>query len=211
MTKGGQKNRHIFEKPKKTSLKVKVKKLARKKAHKTHKGGGARTKVEGKKKALRSAGKAALRPKEAILERKKINEFEGRILEEKIERSKELIMWSGVIFFMLLITFLWIYNIRHTFEASRLESDSESGIKSWQEMTNDLEERISDFKDSYEDIKQIKEEESGKLSGLPESDESEPGSFFSTSTTDIATGTITDIKVSEDEIEELKKKLEAGQ
>jgi len=205
MSKGGQKNRNVFEKPEKTSLKVKVKKLARKKARKTRKS-GTRTKVEGKKKALRNAEKATLRPEEVALKRNKVNEFEGRILEEKIERSKELIMWSGVIFFMLLITFLWIYNIRHTFEASRLENDSESSIKGWQEMTRDLEERIGDFKEDYEKIKEIEIDEEKGGGGLPES-------LSSTSTLELslATSTISNIEVTQEEIEELKKKLEAGQ
>ncbi|RLC39239.1 hypothetical protein DRH27_00210 [Candidatus Falkowbacteria bacterium] len=209
MPEGGQKRNNIFEKPSKTSLKVKVKKLTGKKIVKRQKKRKIR---KGKREEQKITRKTAKITKKAAPQKIEASGPEGRILEEKIERSKEMIMWSGVIFFMLLVAILWIYNIRHTFKVLQEKNDSESGISDWQEMTRELEEKISDFKDSYEEIKNI-EEPGGEQGELPTSNEAEPASLFSTSTLeiDIATGTVMNTKVSAEEIEELKKKLEAEQ
>ena len=216
MPKGEQKNRNVFEKPVKTSLKVKVKKLAGKNTVKRrHRKARLKKSLAGsaqkKKKVLKNRKKTAGGLKETISQTK-INEQEGRVLQEKVERSKELIMWSGVIFFMMLIAVFWIYSLRHTFEAARIKESSEAGALSWQEMTEDLEDKISGFKEDYEEIKQAAEENNNENNGLPASNEAESKNLFSTSTAGMENiSSTTNIKATPKEIEELKKKLEAEQ
>ena len=216
MPKGGQKNRNVFEKPVKTSLKVKVKKLAGKNTVKRrHRKARLKKSLAGsvqkKKEVLKNRKKTAGELKETISQTK-INEQDGRVLQEKVERSKELIMWSGVIFFMMLIAVFWIYSLRHTFEAARIKESSEAGALSWQEMTEGLEDKISGFKEDHEEIKQAAEENNNENNGLPESSGADFNNLFSTSTVgaDIASSTA-ETEAAPKEIEELKKKLEAEQ
>lgn len=44
----------------------------------------------------------------------------GRGKEEKTEKDKRLIIWSGVTFFMLLISLIWFYNIKQTLLGSAI-------------------------------------------------------------------------------------------
>ena len=78
-----------------------------------------------------------------------------------VEREKRFIMWSGVIFFMILIGFFWIYNSKKIFLASRLENNSAATQnKTWQELTNEISEKLNDFKTDLKKIDEFIEEPS---------------------------------------------------
>lgn len=209
MPGGGQKNTNLFEKPNQTSLKVKVKKIAGKNKRKTRQRSRLKTKAKVKKENTR-APKKQLKANESGYKRNNLPELEGRILEEKIRRSKELIMWSGVGFFMLLIAFFWIYNLNHTFKKLQAENSGGADAGDWRQIAAELEEKIGEFKDSYEEIKSFNEQD-GAESGLPAGKEAGSGGLFSASSTDAGMAAATGTEAVEGEIEELIKILEEKQ
>ncbi len=101
--------------------------------------------------------------------------------EKKEEKEKRLVMWTGISFFMCLIVFLWILNIRNVF--SRV--DDSSRIKH-----NIIGEISQEFNQAFKEVK-IKME---ALQGPNISDE-----------TGINSGDI----IGEKNITSLKEKLEA--
>ena len=109
---------------------------------------------------------------------------------KKIERGKRLIMWTGVIFFMVLICSVWIFNLKNVFRTNQIKNTNNSVVEEWDKMADE-------FGKSWEKVKQgmdeLKDEttESGK-------------DIFS----EKATTTDGAIISEDDEIKELKKRLE---
>jgi hypothetical protein len=112
-----------------------------------------------KKKAVKTDKKIIDPNTKAI--KKEPNLEEARIVSMKIEREKRLIMWSGVIFFMILISFFWIYNTRKVFMNSRLESKSTiTEDKTWQELSQEISGKIEDLKEGLKEVEEFTQEPS---------------------------------------------------
>ena len=170
MIKGGEKlNKKIAKKPvkkaigKKIAKKSAVKKISKKKN--IQKKVKLAVKVRSKKdKAVNSSHIVAIEKNENL--EKEINAKEitnqakikqPKIISEKQEKDKQLIMWSGITFFMILIMFIWVFQIRHSISQTKLENNSQK-TEEWKEVFSDLEKNISDLKRDLEKVKEFSEE-----------------------------------------------------
>lgn len=65
---------------------------------------------------------------------------------DKLDRDKRLLMGAGIVFFMSLIGFLWVFNIQTVFEKRDLQKDQEQ-------------EKIAEFREEFSDtIDNIRQE-----------------------------------------------------
>jgi len=112
----------------------------------------------------------------------------------KKEQDKRLMMWAGVTFFMVLILFVWVLNIKKVF--NNIETDETAARFNWSEIKGDFTETIGQVKENWNELKQIKIQEED-LNKLPEN---------------IAEGELSKEEIVElkGRLEELEKKLEAG-
>lgn len=99
---------------------------------------------------------------------------------EEVERNKQVIMWSGIVFFMVLITFFWVNNTKRVVRESRENLVSEGQLETeWDYLVDNLSDKINEMKSGLDTIKSF---ESGatsspnNLSTLP-GDESEIGNL----------------------------------
>jgi len=76
---------------------------------------------------------------------------------QKDEQDKRLMMWAGVAFFMILILFFWILNIRKSFNNGN-QIDSRGGID-WGEMKENFDETMEQMKEGIKEFKAATEEE----------------------------------------------------
>jgi len=116
------------KKIKKVDLKVKIKK------------------VRSKKKKVEREVKV-----EPIEEQLVIDEI---IKAEEIERDKRLIMWTGVIFFMVLILTIWIINFKNVFQAKQSENTNSSAIQEWNKITDEFTETWEKVRQGMSELKQ---------------------------------------------------------
>ena len=67
------------------------------------------------------------------------------------DSHKRLAMWTGVIFFMALIFFIWVYNIKATFRAPA-NNNKESDL-SWDKISEDFKKTMGEVKENIADLK----------------------------------------------------------
>ena len=79
-----------------------------------------------------------------------------KIISEKQEKDKQLIMWGGIAFFMILIIFVWTYQIRNSINQTKLENNNQK-TEEWKEVFSDLEKNISNLKTDLEKVKKFSE------------------------------------------------------
>lgn len=72
--------------------------------------------------------------------------------EIKTERDKRFILWSGVIFFMILIFIFWIFNIKNTLKVNQDKNYENLDFKS---ISNDFNESIEQMKDDLAELKEF--------------------------------------------------------
>ena len=170
MIKGGEKlNKKIAKKPvKKASIKKIAKKSVVKKTAKKkniQKKVKLAVKVRSKKdKAINSSHIVAIEKnknlEKKINAKKIINQAktrQPRIISEKLEKDKQLIMWGGITFFMVLIIFVWGFQIKHSINQTKLEDNGQK-TEEWKDIFSDLEKNISDLKTDLEKVKEFSEE-----------------------------------------------------
>jgi hypothetical protein len=91
--------------------------------------------------------------KEESLDDARIDSQANRqIAEAQIERSKQIIMWSGVAFFMILIGSVWIYILANSIN----EGANTQSANSSSELKDTLAKSMQEFKDSMEAFKELK-------------------------------------------------------
>lgn len=118
-----------------------------------------------------------------------------RIIFEKQQKDKQLIMWSGITFFMVLIMLIWAFQIKHSIKQTKLENNNQKTEK-WKEVFSDLKKNISDLKTDLEKVKQFSEESNIQKDQSADNEliEKIKNNIIGSSTTqasDIATGTST--------------------
>ena len=74
--------------------------------------------------------------------------------EEKIERDKKLMMWTGVSFFMVLILGFWILNIKSIFKEAKDVGNNSSRFE-WNKITNEFDQTMEQIKKGLEELKQM--------------------------------------------------------
>jgi hypothetical protein len=88
------------------------------------------------------------------------NYLPSNAYDEKIEKHKRLVMWSGVGFFMLLILFVWTMNVKTIIKAGSKEIQAKSAASN--SLTDALDESLGDIKESINDLKEV----SGKMKDM---------------------------------------------
>jgi len=94
---------------------------------------------------------------EALVKESKRRKFIGReIDQEKIEKDKKLIMWSGIIFFIVLIIGFWLMNSKSILRinSSSQNKDSSSQIK-WNSFKDELNKTMTQIKQQLSEINQL--------------------------------------------------------
>lgn len=86
----------------------------------------------------------------------------------QVEKQKRLIMWSGVTFFMILIAVFWIYNMKLTVRNVSLSSEEGLSLSRWQELTEELEKRMTEVNEDAEAIGAFGETETKSATASPE-------------------------------------------
>lgn len=105
----------------------------------------------------------------------------------KIEREKKFIMYTGIAFFMILITSVWIFNMKSVFESTKAKAGDNAAQVKLNEITDEFSENMKQIKQGLEEIKSLEKNSSAQNE---------------TSLKDSAE------KINPDEIEKLKEKLE---
>jgi hypothetical protein len=135
-----------------------------------------------------------------------------RIISEKIESQKNLVMWTGVAFFMTLIFVLWIFNLKQEFKKVSATSQEVDVMENWDQMSKEMGQKLEEMKTELEAVKEFGENEvlsdimdtaTSTASTTPDTASS---ALFSLPETQNATSTATS---SQAEIEILKQKLES--
>ncbi|PIT89457.1 MAG: hypothetical protein COU27_00255 [Candidatus Levybacteria bacterium CG10_big_fil_rev_8_21_14_0_10_36_7] len=204
------KENETVKKSKKVELKVRVKNQPKKEAE--PKIEEAKEEVAPIEKPVKKKVKAKKEnTKKEILSSPK--EEKGRIIYENTEKDRRLIMWTGVIFFMVLIGAGWIYNAKKVFVETKLEGNEKSTLSfdNWEKMTGELSEKIVQMK---EDLASLKEFE-GEDGGLMNTTNSERDLFatsseeFLATTTEESLATTTEENETKIQLDKLREKLEA--
>src|SRR3989339_22323 len=186
---------------KKHVLKIKVKKTTAKKAdEKTSLITAVATPIAPDQKIKNQASAGAGLPKD---EDRDAFVKAPKIISENVERDKNLILWSGVVFFMILIIFFWVRQTGKIFQKTEPENDTISTLSDWRTAADDIASRMNELRSDLEKIRIKSEEKSGTSTNqvLELSQEASPAS----TTPDAAT---TSASVKAEEVEKLKIRLE---
>ena len=80
----------------------------------------------------------------------------------KTEKDKRLMMWSGVIFCMLVITIVWIINIKETLKQATAQNNNQA-LEEWNKTTDQLAEQMNKIKDSLDKIESFSASSTGPV------------------------------------------------
>ena len=108
-----------------------------------------RKKKEKKKKVKRK--KAVLRQTRKTKSQDRKTKIPAELI--KAERDKQLIMIAGVSFFMILIFFVWIMNVKQVFKRSVAEESNDSSLQEISEITEQFSQAIDEMRQGIADIK----------------------------------------------------------
>ncbi|MBI4812589.1 hypothetical protein HY798_04120 [Candidatus Falkowbacteria bacterium] len=125
---------------------------------------------------------------------------------DKSERDKKLIMWSGIVFFMVVILAGWIFSMKKMFKETELKG-SNSEIN-WVKMAQDLDKTMDEMKKGLSQINSAGPNmatSSSAVSGLTSAENSAEGIAATSSAEIFATSTLS---ADEEKINELKLQLE---
>lgn len=109
----------------------------------------------------------------------------------KAERDKRFILWSGVIFFMVVIFVFWVYNLKDSFRKIESENISQSEFN-WSEITGDFGKSMEEMKENLAEIKEF----------------TKTAEETATSTEENIASSTRDIFSEQDELEKLRTRLE---
>ncbi len=78
--------------------------------------------------------------------------------EEELNKHKMIIMWSGIIFFMIIIVFFWVHNTKKAIIESRIEQEQMAeNKKGWDDLVDDVSDRINDMKSNLAEIEKFEQ------------------------------------------------------
>ncbi len=110
---------------------------------------------------------------------------------ERMERDKRLMMWAGVTFFMVLIFGAWVFNLKNIFKTTENTDINNSAVQEWDKIADEFTKTLEKVKEGMAELKEIETEEEGR-------------DIFS----ETATTSDDAVVFEDDEINELKKRLE---
>ncbi|MCK5062082.1 hypothetical protein KAR28_06080 [Candidatus Parcubacteria bacterium] len=122
-------------------------------------------------------------------------------MEARLDKEKQLIIFSGVTFFMVLIAFFWIFNISQVFKKMSVANENENNndmADTWQELSEGLGNSLDQMRFNLEKVDELKDNlmveqyTSTTIERLPENDP-EP---------------VVEQEITEEQVEKLKEILE---
>ena len=120
--------------------------------------------------------------------------------DSRTQDDKRLLMWAGVSFFMVLILFFWVLNMKNVFKPD-IDNNSAEEENNWSEITNEFSETmeeiktgLSEFKDQAAEAPKIENTAEGERGVLPSADAIPKEED--------------EIKILKERLEELEKKME---
>ena len=157
--------------PKKVNLKVKIVK-SKGNYYKTGSRTQEKTIAAGNKEIQRIQDKEA--PKSVLAKEKssrdvaKISRPAGekeinQVYNEKIEQEKKLLMWSGIIFFMLLILVGWVYNFNSQVKKNSKNINNNANKLEWSKITGEVSDSIKQIE---ADLAKLREAKLEKVGGI---------------------------------------------
>ena len=75
------------------------------------------------------------------------------LAEEKFEKEKRMIMWTGVSFFMILIMIFWVINFQRNFKA--IAMDQKGGLPDWQQVTQQFQATMNNTSEVKNEIQKV--------------------------------------------------------
>jgi hypothetical protein len=87
----------------------------------------------------------------------------ARVIKERPEKEKRLLMWIGVTFFMSLFSIFWFYSTKESIERSRLEWKDSGAEESWDKMAENVSKQIQEMKGGIESVKNFSQNASSTL------------------------------------------------
>jgi hypothetical protein len=129
------------KKPKRYNIEVKVKKTIIKKPSRKE------------KLDIKEHQKEPLPHVSSLLVNNEKEEIRAKLIWEKTEREKNLLMWSLVVVFMLIIGSFWAINFRTMFEKTIPEKKSELSIEKWKNMASELDQRVNNMESDLQKIR----------------------------------------------------------
>ncbi|MFH1745074.1 MAG: hypothetical protein ABH881_02815 [bacterium] len=132
------------------------------------------------------------------------------IVRARIEKQKRIVLWTGVIFFMSLIAFGWVFSLKNSFQ----EISAEETAVNLNGMSKDIDGQIKELKDNMEKAKEsFGLKDPGELNGASSTVDELFATSSEASVEVVApiSATSTEIKTDQktlDEIESLKLKID---
>lgn len=71
------------------------------------------------------------------------------------DKGKRMLMWCGVSFFMIIISFFWIMNLRYTFKVSAQTKEENSSLHELKEVKQDFSKTLDEIKKGFSEVKKI--------------------------------------------------------
>lgn len=146
---------------------------------------------------------------EAIIEKAEEAETRNIILAAKVEQQKKIIMWSGIIFFMILIGSLWLYNAKQILKPVSNETSGNLSDLQFKSIGDELSDKMRELKTSLGTINEFMKDKAGSTTATSSAEivsdtasSSLPESTVGTTTATSSTGNI-----DEQELEALRQKL----
>ena len=81
-------------------------------------------------------------------------------MEARLDKEKQLIIFSGVTFFMVLIAFFWIFNISQVFKKMSVANENENNndmADTWQELSEGLGNSLDQMRFNLEKVDELKD------------------------------------------------------
>jgi len=91
----------------------------------------------------------------------KVKSIESVINKNRQEQDKRFLMWTGVIFFMVLIFAFWLFNFKNIFQLNKPQQIKEAN--NWQEVKDELSKTMAEIKASFSQLNQVINNQSAKL------------------------------------------------
>lgn len=132
---------------------------------------------------------------ELILEQAKTEDLkiqEPKIIYEQTESQKNYIMWGGIAFFMALIIFFWIFNLKQQFKKVTVNNEDVNILKNWDKMSEEMEKQMTEMQTGIDQIKKLQDTltststaantatttpiATSTFSSLPEAEDTQPAS-----------------------------------
>ena len=109
--------------------------------------------ISSKKTKTEKTIKQIKKKEEYHLDDREIKVSQARVLKQKHEREKLVLMWVGISFFMILVFVFWVYNFKKSINSIQGSDYSFETSSDWESLTKELSGAMADIKTNIESLK----------------------------------------------------------